>query len=43
MAGSEYASSNAWVQGFTSGFLGFQTSYTKTNVKYVRAFRRLAL
>ena len=40
---SEYSSTLAWVQTFYSGGPGNQDGSTKTDVYYVRAFRRLAI
>ena len=40
---SEYASTYAWKQYFSSGYPGYQSFNTKKIVRSVRAFRRLAL
>ena len=40
---TEYSTTIAWTQIFTSGYPGYQDNDTKTSAGYVRAFRRLAL
>ena len=40
---SEDSSTTTWRQGFYSGYPGLQTYDPKTYVRYVRAFRRLAI